>query len=285
MNRIILTAILLVFYCSIVGAIDYLDKKQFTEEYLLVVNKLYPSAKTEISDEMEVRILLPDDEELTSFLNNAYAEYRSSPEDLESILKNYAESIAFSKELGERKFHRTDIFPVIKDKLYVQQVEEMFKKANKKGLIYEKLNDTLYVLYAFDTPKAIQFMTEADLDDIDVMKSELRELSKSNLKKSIPELKLEGDPASLAMLVADGTYEASFILFEKIWTKEKFPVKGDIVIYIPTRDVVLITGSEDEINLAKVHDIVYNNENEWPHVVAEIGFVRVENSWKEFRPK
>lgn len=86
------------------------------------------------------------------------------------------------------------------------------------------------------------------------------------------------------MLVADGTYEASLILFDGIWTKEQFPVKGDIVIYVPSRDLVLITGSEDKANLAKVHDIVYDQDTQWSHIVAETGFIRVGNNWQEFQP-
>ncbi len=269
---------------SIASAGDLLSKSEFSNRYVSVVIKMNPEAKAEVVNELEVRITLPDNTDLTSFLDNAYIDYKNKPEEIDSLLVTYVESLTLSKDFEKERFGKERIFPVIKDRLYIKQVEEMFKKSGKKGLVYEKINDVLYVLYAFDTPKSIRFITEDDLSDVGVRKSDLRQLSKSNLKKSIPNLKLEGDPSALSMLVADGTYEASFILYDGIWTKEQFPVKGNIVVYIPTRDLVLITGSEDKENLAKIHDIVYSQENHWSHIVAEVGFVRVDSGWQEFRP-
>ena len=64
------------------------------------------------------------------------------------------------------------------------------------------------------------------------------------------------------MLFAGGTYESSLILFESIWNKENFPVKGDIVIAIPNRDVVLVTGTENKSGLNHIQrstDDLYEN--------------------------
>ena len=272
-------------WMTVVSAETYLDEGAFTKRYVAVVMELHPEATATIVNELEVKIKLPDDRELIAYLNNAYADYKNDPGDIDNVLATYAQTVSLPTELDSSELGKERIFPVIKDKLYIQQVEEMFADSDKGGLVYEKLNDVLYVLYAFDTPKSIRFMTEDDLSEVGLKKSELRELSKSNLRNAIPNLGLEGNPASLAMLVADGMYEASFILFDGIWTKEQFPVKGDIVVYIPARDLVLITGSEDEAGLAKVHEIVYGVENQWSHVVADVGFVRVNNTWQTFQPE
>ena len=282
-NIILLTMVFLSSFSTAFSG-DILGKRAFTEKYVSVVNNLHPGAETEIVNDLEVKITFPDKKELTSFLDNAYADYKNAPQEIDSVLSSYAESITLSKNLENQKLEKEYIFPVIKDRKYIEQVEEMMKTSDKKGLVYEKLNDVLYVLYAFDTPKAIRFMTESDLADVGVKKQELRDLAKANLKKSIPNLQLRGDPRALSMLVADGMYEASFILFDKIWTKEQFPVQGDIVVYIPSRDLVLITGSNDKDSLAKVHEIVYNPKNQWSHIVAEVGFVRIDGSWRVYKP-
>ena len=111
---------------------------------------------------------------------------------------------------------------------------------------------------------------------------ELKSLSMANLKKAIPSVQIEGDPSTISMIVADGTYEASFLLYDDLWTKDNFPVNGDIVVYVPSRDVVLVTGSNDVEGLKKVRSIVYNPENQWSHIVSEVGFVRKGDKWIEF---
>ena len=151
-------------------------------------------------------------------------------------------------------------------------------------MVYEQLNDVLYVLYAFDTPKAIRFMTTGDLVKLGLEKDELLELSKANLRRSVPDLRSQGNPETLSILLADGTYEASFMLIDGLWTKEQFPVKGDIVVYVPTRDLVLITGSDDKESLMKVHEIVYDPSNQWSHMISNEGFVRKDNQWHVFKP-
>jgi uncharacterized protein YtpQ (UPF0354 family) len=285
MKNIGLITILLFGLVTAVNAGDFLSKEDFANKYASVVESMHPEAKAEVVNELEVGITLPDGRELTSFLDNAYTDYKNNPKDIDNVLTAYAEALNLSTDFENVKFSKDQIVPVIKDRLYLEQAEELLNKSEKKTkLVYEKLNNTLYVFYAFDTPTSIRYMTEDDLRDIGIKESELRDLSKSNLKKSIPDLELEGDPAALSMLVADGTYEASFILFDEIWTKEQFPVKGNIVVYIPTRDVVLITGSEDDANLAKVRDLIYNKGSQWSHFITEVGFVRVDDRWQEYRP-
>ncbi|KZN52773.1 hypothetical protein N474_22650 [Pseudoalteromonas luteoviolacea CPMOR-2] len=282
MKSLIVVIILALSYSSVASTEQYLNRQEFAKRYVETIAKIHPTATAKVVGDLEVKIKLPNNDELTSFLDNAYAEYKNSPEDIDGVLTTYAESIIFPDTLGKIKPNKSQIFPVIKDKHYVVQAEKMLENSGNKGLVYEKLNDILYVLYAFDTPKAIRFMTGSDLTDLALEKSELRSLSKTNLKSAHTNVRLEGDPASLSVLVADGTYEASFILFDDIWTKEQFPVMGNIVVYIPTRDLVFVTGSEDKENLAKVQEIFFNQGSNWSHGISEVGFVRVNNSWQEF---
>lgn len=282
MKKSIFNAMLLSSMIFSVHAETILSKHVFSSKFASLIKQAHPEANVEIVKALEIKITFPENEESTSFLNNAYADYKNNPGQLDEILSAYAQSVTTPKELADAQLSKAQIFPVVKDRAYIQQMEEMFKNSDKKGLIYEKLNDVLYILYAFDTPTSIRFMTEDDLTDVGVEKNQLKTLAKENLKRTIPQIGLQGDPASISMLVADGTYEASFILFDDMWNKEQFPVKGNIVVYIPTRDLVLITGSEDEEHLALVHDILYNQGNEWSHIVSEVGFVRRENAWHVF---
>jgi uncharacterized protein YtpQ (UPF0354 family) len=121
-----------------------------------------------------------------------------------------------------------------------------------------------------------------DIANLDVKEEELRDLSMSNLMNAIESLQIKGDPSTISMVVADGTYEASFLIYDALWTKETFPVKGDIVVYVPSRDVVIVTGSEDTDSLETVKGIVHNPENQWPHAVTNVGFTRKENKWVKF---
>ena len=53
-----------------------------------------------------------------------------------------------------------------------------------------------------------------------------------------------------------------------------------IVIFVPARDLLLITGSEDKEGLRRAREIV--NDNEWPYLISLHGFVRENDSWARF---
>ncbi|WP_143017696.1 hypothetical protein [Riemerella columbipharyngis] len=58
-----------------------------------------------------------------------------------------------------------------------------------------------------------------------------------------------------------------------IWSKEHFDVKGDIVVGIPARDVLLVTGSEDTENLVKMRKIAADIFETGAHIITDSLFV------------
>lgn len=282
----ILNLILLMFTCSqIVFAGEVISEREFTIRYIESVQGKFPGVQSKITADLEVEFTSSGGKEMQSYLRNAYSNYKASPNDLKNILDEYSDAYSELEVSDNLSYGKDRIFPVLKDYEYIRQVGDLFKKQGKGDeipFVYEKLNDVLYVLYAFDTETSIKFLTHDDIDRFELDITDLRKISKENLKSYLPNIQVQGDPSFVSMLVADGTYEASFLLFEDLWTKEQFPVKGDIVIYVPSRDLVLITGSEDTEGLAKVRDIVYDPSKEWPYIVAEVGFIRSGNKWKVF---
>ncbi len=284
MNKFMALSATLLFCVTTVMASDPMSKSEFTDRYAQAVTRAHPDAKVNIASELEVKIVMPGGDELTSFLDNAYTDYRNQPDNLEGILNTYIGLLPMAAGSNTEDYAKERIFPVIKDRLYIKQAGELLQKDDKNRLVYEQLNDILYIVYAFDTPSAIRFLTEEDLGRLGIERNELKELAMSNLKDALPDIQLEGDPSRLSMIVADGNYEASLLLADKLWTKDHFPVKGDIVVYVPARDVVLITGSEDTTNLAKAYDIVNNPAQEWSHMITNEGFIRTNGKWRIFRP-
>jgi len=275
------------FICHSIFANEIIDENEFIDKYVSVVTNKITGVQFEIISKLEIKFETSNGKEHISYLDNAYIDYKTDPSNIDNILDLYANSLVESLNMNEKSYGKERIFPVIKDHAYIEQVGALLKKKNnndKFPFLYEKLNDVLYVLYAFDTPKSIKFLTDDDIVELGVSSNELRNLSKANLKKSIPSIQIDGDPTRISILVADGTYEASFLLFDNLWTKKQFPVQGEIVVYVPSRDLVLITGSKDLESLAKVQNIVYNSNNEWSHIVAEVGFIRTGGKWEVYKP-
>ncbi|MFZ8142765.1 DUF1444 family protein [Alteromonas macleodii] len=281
--KIIIIAFVWLFVSSSFAEI-VLDESAFTQRYAKAINIREDGVRADIKGRLEVEMTYSNGETSTAYLDNAYMNYRSSPGELDVIINAYINALTKSSSDVKSNIEKEHIFPVIKDRGYMEQITKLMNHSSKGELpfYYEKLNDVLYVLYAIDTPSSIKFMPKKDINALGVEEGELRNLSMANLMKANVSLQIQGDRSTISMVVADGIYEASFLLYDDLWTKENFPVKGDIVVYVPSRDVLIVTGSEDTESLETARGIVHNPESQWSHAVTDIGFVREKNKWVEF---
>ncbi len=280
MKYIVLVLLILQSLCAY--ASDLLSPDAFTAHYVKVIEAQYPDIKVTIKEPLAISIAYPDGGTMNSFLDNAYIEYQQDPDNIDTLIVTYASGLDQTRELESAEFTLAEVMPVIKDISYIEQVGEMLKEADAdNGLVYEPLNEELFVVYVFDTPTSIRFMTQSDLVELGVEQSSLREAALTNLQNVLQHVQLEGDPASLSMLVADGMYEASMLLFDGIWSKQQFPVKGDIVVYVPARDVLLITGSEDMVSLATIQEILFDKQG-FAHPISKSGVVFKSGKWEHF---
>ena len=281
--KIIIIAFVWLFVSSSFAEI-VLDESAFTQRYAKAMNIREDGVRADIKGRLEVEMTYSNGETSTAYLDNAYMNYRSSPGELDAIINAYINALTKSSSDVKSNIEKEHIFPVIKDRGYMEHITKLMNHSSKGELpfYYEKLNDVLYVLYAIDTPSSIKFMPKEDINALGVEEGELRNLSMANLMNANESLQIQGDRSTVSMVVADGIYEASFLLYDDLWTKENFPVKGDIVVYVPSRDVLIVTGSEDTESLETVRGIVHNLESQWSHAVTDIGFVREKNKWAEF---
>jgi uncharacterized protein YtpQ (UPF0354 family) len=284
MKKLIVLAFAYLFSASVFSA-EILSEKEFTQRFVKAITSKIEGVKTEIKGNLEVEMIYKEGGNSIAYLDNAYKSYRASPGELDGVIENYSNTFAQSHSDVKADMTKEQIFPVIKDYEYIRQTRELMKRKDKNGsfpFYHEKINEVLYVLYAIDTPSSIKYMPKEDIAKLGVKEDELKKLSMENLMKAIPSVQIKGDPSKVAMIVADGTYEASFLLYDALWTKDNFPVKGDIVVYVPSRDAVFVTGTDDAEGLNVVRSIVYDPANQWPHIVSEVGFVRKGNEWVVF---
>lgn len=145
------------------------------------------------------------------------------------------------------------IVPVIKDRPWLK---ESIKEARDQGseaehFVFDELNEDLLILYAEDGWQEIRYLTEKNLGELGLKQSDLKPLAIANLKKMLPQIQI-GDLSPLLRLAADGTYDASLLLFDEIWSGGQIKVDGEIVVAIPARDILLLTGSKNKAGMSRL---------------------------------
>ena len=110
-------------------------------------------------------------------------------------------------------------------------------------------------------------MENRDLIALNLNKNSLKSLAIENLVAQV-EVNLEGDNSRFE-ISAGGRFEASFLIIPEVWTKENFPVKGNIVVGIPTENELIITGSEYLQEVEKLRQYVQETYHNTEYPISE----------------
>lgn len=234
-----------------------LTQAEFAKEYAEALRAALRGHEVTVVSPREIAVCPPGKPAMRAFTDNAYGKYLLAPSEKSALLAGYAANVAASLANAERSVDRWHIVPVVKPHDWLADAQRVLKASghsernDETAMIWEDLAGGLAVVYAEDLPQNVRFLREKDLEGAGVARADLRELACANLKKLLPPIERHGSDG-LYMVVAGGVYESSLLLADSFWSSGQLDVRGEIVVAVPTRDVLLVTGSEHREGVRRV---------------------------------
>jgi Protein of unknown function (DUF1444) len=259
-----------------------LTEHQFVTLYAQLLAARNPQADVEIVGELEVSVKFPDGSSTLSFLDNAWRECQQHPESRAEICERYMEIAKKSviNEKQEDKDYSTNcLIPVIKDDRFLHEIAK--QSGSKFKPTAERLAADLWILYVFDADGRMVFLTEEKREQLGLDLPKLRALSMENLRRITPELERHGTN-DLYMLVLDGNYEASLLLSDKLWDSQSSVIKGDLVAVVPSRDVLLFSGTGSPAALQSTKKKAQQIDETGNHLISTTLLIRHSNHWEKY---
>ena len=136
--------------------------------------------------------------------------------------------------IGGIVIKKEEIFPLVRTTGFIEELN-----AEIPDLLSENLNSELGVIYLVRDEKIS--LTMGDLRNLHLDMLALKSLAVQNLINQI-EVGVE-EEGNRYTIVADGKFEASFLVVSDLWSKDNIPVEGTITVGVPANNVLLITGS------------------------------------------
>lgn len=260
-----------------------LTKEEFAQKYSQFLQTQNSHLIINIEDELNLRIEL-DDREISIFLNNAYDEYLNKPDNIDEIIEHYC-SATLSSTISEskNKINVASIIPIIRHSDYLQNTLEIMDSSGadiaKSRLFFERLNTELIVLYAEVRDEKLGFLSEEDVSCLALSQKSLREKSIENLKTILPPIELAGND-DVYIVSAGGSFESSLILLDSFWKNDNFKVEGNIVVALPARDWILITGSLNVVGIEKIKTVSNMVFEESSYSICSKLFLRRSDQWE-----
>jgi hypothetical protein len=112
----------------------------------------------------------------------------------------------------------------------------------------------LNVVYTFGPQFGRRVVTHADLEQMQLPAAVLRRSAYEHLEVLSSRAEFHGQPPAL-MLSFDGL-ESSLLLASDFWSRLQGAVPGELVVGVPARDVVIVTGSQSGAGMEKVRRCV-----------------------------
>ena len=242
----ILFAALLLSACS--NKEDVLSETGFANKYLFALKKNNPSVDYSLAPDLSVNAKYKGSD-YSHFPDNAYREYLMEPDSIDQVLIEFTRT-ASNLYKESKSVDPRNIIPVIKSADFISEVKRLVgaTDSTKSSPVFERYNDELLVVYAEDSEKSISYFTQDNFNKLHISQDSIGALALHNLDRMLTKTERIGDNGRY-MVTAGGSYEASLLLLNSFWSRKNFPVKGDIVVAIPNRDLLLVTGSKDKVNI------------------------------------
>lgn len=210
-----------------------------------------PTAKVTVIGDLQVETRSAAGETTSSDLHNVYQLYLDDPTHFKDLIVRRVVALVEIVAGGDRPpVDRSRIVPVLKPVRWLQgaqQIQAETKITPTPQMLTEPFNSELLIAYVEDRPESLRFLTTRD--DVGD-RTKLHNLALGNLHRLLPKIDMHPVSDGVFVVEAGGTYEASLLLAEQIWTSGQFKVDGDIVVAIPVRDALLVTGSRNTAGLA-----------------------------------
>ena len=141
--------------------------------------------------------------------------------------------------------------------------------------------DGVMVGYAWGPPFGERLVKWEDLHRFRVSRRGLRRQAAAYLDAMVDRVRIHGQPP--ALLLSFAGMESSVVLADAFWDDLARSVPGELVIGVPARDAVIVTGSYSPAGLAKARravDRVFYAGG--PHLLLRDLLVRRDRQWEPF---
>ncbi|MGC9668950.1 hypothetical protein ACNTMW_20625 [Planosporangium sp. 12N6] len=149
--------------------------------------------------------------------------------------------------------------------------------------VLDEFAGDLAVSYSFGPPYGERLVSWLDLDQLGLSRRVLQRRAADNLDALAGAVRVHGRPPTL-MLSFDGI-ESSLLLADGPWPRLATSLPGDLVVGVPARDVVIVTGSQSPPGLDKAKrtvDRVFRAGDQ--HLLSRDLLVRRDGAWIPFKP-
>ncbi|HRX56493.1 MAG: DUF1444 family protein [Verrucomicrobiales bacterium] len=260
-------------------AAEILSPPEFTKLYAAYFHQFSGGCEAEISDDLELKVVSGPGTGHHVFLNNAYQEYLHAPASRDEILERFVHASIETLSQSNEAIDPDRIVPVIKDRAWLEEiqvslVERGMRQDRMPEYVHLPYNSELIICFAEDSPLNIRYLTKEAIEGLDLDPDSLLPRSIDNLRRLIEPVEPFG--GAILSLSAGGNYETSLILLDEVWETLSRQFEGELLVALPTRNVILVTSTGMGEWVDQMRDLAAAAHRDGSYPISPVLFVRRE---------
>ena len=176
---------------------------------------------------------------------------------------------------------RSMVMPRVRERRYWELMKKSMKEDGSQGKYFTPkifADGHLTLTLVIDSPKTIRDCSKKSMAEMGLDDSTAYEIAADNLKRrpgGFEELR-----PGLYQSIWKDQYDATRMMYSEFYAN--LPIKGRPVVMVPNRDVLLITGEQDEVGLETMAQVAVE-ALKLPRLMSGLAY-RLDASWVPFLP-
>jgi uncharacterized protein YtpQ (UPF0354 family) len=256
-----------------------------TDRVAAAFNQEDPKLQATIKSDDEIHITAPIGS-VSVFLDHVRGECAKRPNDCDAIVKRFAQAtVASARGPDAMKFDADNLYPVIRAADTLRAMTGTLGDKVASTFVSRPYISGAVLLYAIDTPAAVRFVSQSDLEHAGLTLDDLDKLAVSHVSR-LPPLHvqpLDRAPGLWTALATDG-YGTSRLFDPAFWDTAEARAGGAVAVALPTRDWLLFARLDDPAAISRLRVLAGRVVAGETHAVTASLVRRVGKSWIEVLP-
>lgn len=232
----------------------------------------------------EFRLVRPKTKNITN-LATIYTEHCSLPRnERKAHLERLAEAFVLSQDELPPGFDeaRQHLRPKIwtRAQFAMMDLQQRLESGPALDLPLYSLGEHLLTTVVYDLPSSMRTLSEEDFEGWNTSYYEAMETARVNLDETTIAWARVGE--NLHSAITGDNYDSSRVLLTS--RIREFELQGEPIAMVPTRDSLLVTGSEDVEGLQMMLELTGKNLAEDPRPLSGVPLQLIDDEWQDWQP-
>jgi uncharacterized protein YtpQ (UPF0354 family) len=217
---------------------NLLSEAEFTHRFLAGIETAYPDAAIDVTSDLTVTLNRGRDNEHPVDLVRLYGMYQMDPDRLDVLIHLHTASVTEALTLAAVELSADLLVPLVRAARELRDLDD-------DTIIAEPLTNDLTVLYAFDMPHTLKYLTTTALAKLGIAREDLKALSVANAAKKMDRAVIDLH-AGVVLVSSEQISPTSLLFVPEFWQQGVFASMPNIAVIVPDRDIVIAFDADSQ---------------------------------------